>query len=63
MQTKGRVFLVTGAASGLGEATVRALASVGARVVIADLNDERGQALAGEIGDAARYVHVDMTDE
>lgn len=63
MQTKGRVFLVTGAASGLGEATVRALASVGARVVIADLNDERGQALAGEIGDAARYVHVDVTDE
>lgn len=51
--------LVTGGASGLGEATARALAARGARVVVADLNDERGVAVAAEVGGA--YAHCDVT--
>ncbi|MET0559519.1 MAG: SDR family NAD(P)-dependent oxidoreductase [Solirubrobacterales bacterium] len=53
--------LVAGGASGLGEATARALAAAGARVVIADLNTEKGEALASEIG--AAFVVADVTDE
>ena len=52
--------IVTGGASGLGEATARALAARGVRVVVADLNDERGQAIANEIGGA--YAHCDVTN-
>ena len=54
-------MLVAGGASGLGEATARELASRGARVTIADLNEERGEALAGEIG--AGFAKADVTDE
>jgi len=53
--------LVAGGASGLGGATARALAAAGARVVIADLNTEKGKALAGELG--ATFVEADVTDE
>jgi 3-hydroxyacyl-CoA dehydrogenase / 3-hydroxy-2-methylbutyryl-CoA dehydrogenase len=53
--------LVAGGASGLGEATARALAAAGASVVIADLNAEKGEALAGELG--ATFVEADVTDE
>jgi len=53
--------LVAGGASGLGEATARALAARGARVTIADLNEERGEALATELG--ATFVKADVTDE
>ena len=53
--------LVAGGASGLGEATARALAGAGARVVIADLNAEKGEALAAELG--ATFVEADVTDE
>jgi 3-hydroxyacyl-CoA dehydrogenase/3-hydroxy-2-methylbutyryl-CoA dehydrogenase len=62
MQIDGSGALVAGGASGLGEATVRALHARGARIVIADLNDDRGQALASELGDAVRFVHADVTD-
>ena len=51
-----------GGASGLGEATVRRLHSAGAHVVIADLNEERGSSLAGELGDRARFLRTDVTD-
>jgi NAD(P)-dependent dehydrogenase (short-subunit alcohol dehydrogenase family) len=54
---------VSGGASGLGEATVRALAGQGARVAIADVNDEKADALAAELGDAAIAVHCDVTSE
>jgi NAD(P)-dependent dehydrogenase (short-subunit alcohol dehydrogenase family) len=63
VQLTGSVALVTGGAGGLGEATVRRLAAAGARVVVADLADEKGQALATELGDAAVFVHTDVTDE
>ena len=59
----GRVALITGGASGLGEATVRLFAREGARVVIADLQDERGQRVAGELGAAALYQRTDVTRE
>jgi NAD(P)-dependent dehydrogenase (short-subunit alcohol dehydrogenase family) len=52
--------LIAGGASGLGEATARLLQGRGANVVIADLNDDKGNALADEIG--ARFVHADVTD-
>ncbi|MGC8509758.1 MAG: SDR family NAD(P)-dependent oxidoreductase [Acidimicrobiales bacterium] len=55
--------LVTGAASGLGEATARALAARGVRVVVADLNDGAGQALAEELGGTFAHCDVTSTDE
>lgn len=59
----GRVAVVTGGARGLGEAYVRALHGAGARVVIADLLDDAGAALAAELGERALFVHLDVTDE
>jgi NAD(P)-dependent dehydrogenase (short-subunit alcohol dehydrogenase family) len=55
--------LVAGGASGLGEATARALAASGAPVTIADLNAEKGEALAAELGVGASFVAADVTDE
>jgi 3alpha(or 20beta)-hydroxysteroid dehydrogenase len=59
----GRVALVTGGARGIGEAYVRALHEAGARVVVADLLDGEGEALAAALGDRAMFVHLDVTDE
>ena len=61
MQLKDKAFIVTGGASGLGEATTRELLAQGAKVIIADLNAEKGQALAQELGDAVRFMHCDVT--
>jgi NAD(P)-dependent dehydrogenase (short-subunit alcohol dehydrogenase family) len=61
MEIDGAQAIVVGGASGLGEATVRALAERGARVTIADLNAEKGQALAGELGLA--FVACDVREE
>ena len=61
MRLDGIGALVAGGASGLGEATARALAARGARVTIADLNDERGPALAAQLG--ATFAKADVTDE
>jgi len=63
MQLENKGALVAGGASGLGEATARALASAGASVVIADLNAEKGEALAAELGADASFVEADVTDE
>jgi 3-hydroxyacyl-CoA dehydrogenase/3-hydroxy-2-methylbutyryl-CoA dehydrogenase len=63
MRIDGTSALVAGGASGLGEATARALAEAGARVTIADVNSERGEALAAELGsDRADFVETDVTD-
>jgi NAD(P)-dependent dehydrogenase (short-subunit alcohol dehydrogenase family) len=59
----GKVVAITGAASGLGEATARLMAAEGARVVLADIQDDRGERLAAELGDDARYVRCDVTSE
>ena len=59
----GKVVIVTGGARGMGEAHARALIAEGASVVIADLLDAEGTALAAELGTAALYHHLDVTDE
>jgi NAD(P)-dependent dehydrogenase (short-subunit alcohol dehydrogenase family) len=61
MDIAGKVFIVTGGASGLGEGTARALAAKGGRVVVADLQLEKGEALAREIGGA--FVRCDVSQE
>ena len=59
----GRVALVTGGARGMGEAHARALAAEGARVVVGDLLEAEGAAVADELGDGARFAVLDVTDE
>jgi len=63
MDINGIAAFVSGGASGLGEATTRALVERGARVAIADVNDDKADALATELGDAAIAVHCDVTSE
>ncbi len=60
---KDKVAVITGGASGIGEGTVLRFVEEGARVVIADLQDEPGRALAARLGDVARFVHTDVTVE
>ena len=61
MQIQDRVFIVTGGASGLGEGTARMLATNGGKVVIADMNTERGESVAREIG--GTYLRCDVSNE
>jgi NAD(P)-dependent dehydrogenase (short-subunit alcohol dehydrogenase family) len=61
MNIEGKVFIVTGGASGLGEGTARMLASKGGTVVIADMQDEKGKAVADSIG--GRFVKCDVSNE
>ena len=61
MQIKGNVFIVTGGASGLGEGTARMLASAGGKVVIADMQADKGETVARELGGA--FVQCDVSSE
>ncbi|MCT9812489.1 3-hydroxyacyl-CoA dehydrogenase [Acidovorax sp. Be4] len=61
MDIAGKVFIVTGGASGLGEGTARMLAVQGGTVVIADMQDEKGRAVAQDIGGS--FVHCDVSNE
>jgi NAD(P)-dependent dehydrogenase (short-subunit alcohol dehydrogenase family) len=63
MDVGGSTFVVTGGASGLGAATARMIVAAGGRVVIADVNEADGQALAKEFPGAATFVRTDVTDE
>ena len=63
MELNTVVALVTGGASGLGEATVRRLVAGGAKAVIADLNEEKGQALAEELGENVIFVKTNVASE
>jgi NAD(P)-dependent dehydrogenase (short-subunit alcohol dehydrogenase family) len=63
MKFDNAVFIVTGGASGLGEAAVRRFHAAGARVVIADLNSERGEKLAAELGARAVFQRTDVSSE
>ncbi len=63
MDIAGSTFIVTGGASGLGAATARMVVAGGGNVVVADLKEAEGQALAAELGRAARFVRTDVTDE
>jgi 3alpha(or 20beta)-hydroxysteroid dehydrogenase len=59
----GKVAIITGAARGQGAAEARLFVAEGASVVLADVLDDEGQAVAAELGAAATYVHLDVTDE
>jgi NAD(P)-dependent dehydrogenase (short-subunit alcohol dehydrogenase family) len=63
MKIQGKTFIITGGASGLGGATAQRLGAAGAKVLIADLNETAGNALASSIGNGARFVRVDVTNE
>ena len=59
----GKVAVITGGSSGIGEATAQRFVAEGARVVVADVQDSLGQAVVDLLGDQARYVHCDVTQE
>ncbi len=59
---EGKVALITGGARGMGESHARAMVAQGAKVMVADVLDAEGEALAAELGDAAAYIHLDVTD-
>lgn len=61
MEIQGKVFIVTGAASGLGEGTARRLAALGGKVVLADMQEDKGQAVARDIG--GTFVRCDVSSE
>ena len=63
MEISGNVAVVTGASSGLGEATARRLHAHGASIVLADLTEERGTAIAKELGSNTIFVRCDVTSE
>ena len=63
MDLTGASAIVTGGAGGFGAATVRRLVDAGARVLIADLAEERAQALADELGEGVRFLRTDVTSE
>ncbi len=60
---EGKVAVITGGASGMGAETVRRFAAEGARVVLADIEDERAEALVRELGDRALFAHTDVSVE
>lgn len=63
MNLQNKVAVITGGASGLGEATVRRFVEHGARCAIFDLNNERGNALVAELGEQVAYFNADVTSE
>ncbi|MHB1420920.1 MAG: 3-hydroxyacyl-CoA dehydrogenase [Bacillota bacterium] len=62
MEIKGQIALITGGASGLGEATARKLVAAGGKAAILDLNEERGNQLVAELGADAIFVMADVVD-
>eukprot|EP01018_Ginkgo_biloba_P009319 Gb_19302 [translate_table: standard] len=60
---EGRVAIITGAATGIGESSARLFAANGAKVILADVQDEPGKSVAASIGPAATYMHCDVTRE
>ena len=63
MEIQGSTFFISGGGSGLGAATASTLTEAGASVLIADINEEAGKSLAAEIGERAKFVQTDVTDE
>jgi NAD(P)-dependent dehydrogenase (short-subunit alcohol dehydrogenase family) len=62
-ELEGQVAVITGGASGIGEGTVRKFVAEGARVLIADLSDDRGGSLAEELGSSTTYLHTNVASE
>jgi NAD(P)-dependent dehydrogenase (short-subunit alcohol dehydrogenase family) len=60
---ENKVVLISGGASGIGAATARLVVREGGKAVLADRDEAKGRALAGELGDAAHFVALDVTDE
>lgn len=63
MRMQGKVAVITGGASGIGKRTTERFVAEGGKVVIADIDDARGQRLAEDLGEATRYIHCDVTVE
>ncbi|RKG34009.1 3-hydroxyacyl-CoA dehydrogenase [Acinetobacter tianfuensis] len=63
MKIKGKVFVITGGASGLGAATASYLAAQGAKVIMADMNQDLGEALQQHLGEHAEFVQLDVTND
>jgi NAD(P)-dependent dehydrogenase (short-subunit alcohol dehydrogenase family) len=63
LEINSSTFLVVGGGSGLGEATARMIAEAGGNVLIADINEETGENVAGDLGEKAKFVRTDVTDE
>lgn len=63
VRLKDKVALITGGAAGMGETHVRLFIEEGAKVVLTDINEEKGQQLANELGDNAHFIQHDVTDE
>jgi NAD(P)-dependent dehydrogenase (short-subunit alcohol dehydrogenase family) len=63
MRLDGKVALITGGGSGMGKVASQLFAAEGAKVVLTDVNDDAGEATANAIGDAAHYVHADVSKE
>ena len=59
----GKIALITGAAQGIGAAISKLFVKEGATVIVTDINDEKGQLLVSEIGDNARFLHLDVGEE
>lgn len=62
MQLAGKTFIVTGGGSGLGEGTARVFADAGANIIVADMAEDRGNAVAASLGKQARFVPCNVTD-
>ena len=62
-RVEGRVAVITGGASGFGAATARLMAAEGAKVLVADVQDELGRAVAESIGPSAVFRHTDVSSE
>ena len=63
MELKNTKAVITGGASGLGHAVARHLVANGGKVALFDVNEEKGQQAAGELGEAARFYRTDVTSE
>lgn len=63
MKVEGKAAIVTGGASGLGKATAEALVAAGAKVMIWDMNEEKGREVARQLGENARFRQINVTDE
>ncbi|MGB8855233.1 MAG: SDR family NAD(P)-dependent oxidoreductase, partial [Burkholderiales bacterium] len=63
MQLQNHTFIISGGGSGLGAATARLFAANGANVVLADINEAQGNLTASAIGDQARFLKTDVTDD